>query len=184
MIHCDISRDPNTGKIIVSKDYMHLYIEPSNGSAYVGEPKALEMNAEIIRMIQCKQVPSVPVSEVVPMVSGWLKSHGYYRSGFTPCGKNVAGFDFKFLESIPGWGYPAIKRKHRCLDVGSLMLRPDDDHVPDLAECKLRANVPGRVTHRAIDDCEDCISIVEFWMSQQYAFIEMKKLIDNTVKGF
>jgi len=163
MIHADVR--VLDGKVVCDHDVKHWYIKPRDG-VYRGEDYAMSMNAKTMIDIQQGHVPVHTEQEVVDEVAAWMRQLDYIKTGFVPCGKNVMGFDMRFLRRLPGWGYPAIKHKHRAIDVGTLMLRPDDECPPDLAECKKRAGLPDNVTHRAVDDAMDCVDIVKWWFSR------------------
>jgi len=168
MIHADVQIGA-LGAITAKVDVQHWYIKPRcPASGYQGEDYAMRMNANTMNQILSGAVVSVNEGDIVPFVAKWLKSHLYTNQGFVPCGKNVMGFDMRFLRRLPGWGYPAIKHKHRAIDVGTLMLQPDDDCPPDLAECKRRAGLPELVTHLAVDDAMDCVNIVKWWIDGHY----------------
>jgi len=159
MIHAEVQID-TPPKV----DVNHWYIRPRDGQQYCGEDTAMRMNQGIMDKIMSGEYLSVTEDTIVPTISRWLKSHMYGREGFVPCGKNVMGFDMRFLRRLPGWGYPAIKHKHRAIDVGTLMLRPTDECPPDLEECKKRAGIIGGVSHTAIEDAMDCVQIVRRWL--------------------
>lgn len=73
-------------------------------------------------------------------------------------GKNVMGFDLPFLKELGGI-FP--KFAHRTLDPGPLFTRFTEDEVPpDLKECKKRAGLPELVTHDALDDAWDVITLL------------------------
>lgn len=159
MVHVDITEK----RCLVDSKQWHIL--PREGE-YIGEEYALNMNAAIIGAIQDGTLRGVTEKEVVFDIQQWLSQLGYIREGFVPCGKNVMGFDMRFLRRLPGWGYPKIKHKHRGIDVGTLMLSPRDEVPPDLEECKRRAGVIGKVSHRAIDDTMDCVEIVKWWFAK------------------
>lgn len=78
-------------------------------------------------------------------------------SVITAAGKNFGTFDKLFLEQIPQWNR-VVKIRSRIIDPSILFVDwKNDDQLPSLNECKERANVPGIVTHNALEDAWDVI---------------------------
>ena len=71
---------------------------------------------------------------------------------FRSAGKNVAGFDMRFLNTkIKNWGQ--ISFLSRTLDPAVLYLDyKNDKELPDLKTCMDRANIGGEVSHTALED--------------------------------
>jgi DNA polymerase III epsilon subunit-like protein len=75
----------------------------------------------------------------------------------TAAGKNFGTFDKLFLEQIPQWNQ-VVKFRSRIIDPSILFVDwKNDNQLPSLNECKERANVPGIVTHNALEDAWDVI---------------------------
>jgi DNA polymerase III epsilon subunit-like protein len=75
----------------------------------------------------------------------------------TAAGKNFGTFDKLFLEQIPHWNQ-VVKFRSRIIDPSILFVDwKNDNQLPSLNECKERANVPGIVTHNALEDAWDVI---------------------------
>ena len=75
----------------------------------------------------------------------------------TAAGKNFGTFDKLFLEQIPRWNQ-IVKFRSRIIDPSILFVDwKNDNQLPSLNECKERANVPGVVTHNALEDAWDVI---------------------------
>ena len=75
----------------------------------------------------------------------------------TAAGKNFGTFDKLFLEQIPEWNQ-YVKFISRIIDPSILFVDwKTDNQLPSLTECKERANVPGVVTHNALEDAWDVI---------------------------
>lgn len=148
-----------------SDNYFHCYISPRNGQFYTGEPRALEMNNELIENILLKktETPIYTEQEVPGKFKKWLVSLGYTRYGFTPAGKNVGTFDLPFIEELPNYASYWIIRKHRTLDVGNLYVRPTDDVIPDLNECLRRAKINLETRHNGLDDALLNIKLIRQW---------------------
>jgi len=78
-------------------------------------------------------------------------------SVITAAGKNFGTFDKLFLEQIPHWNQ-VVKFRSRIIDPSILFVDwKNDEQLPSLNECKERANVPGVVTHNALEDAWDVI---------------------------
>lgn len=87
---------------------------------------------------------------------------------FVIAGKNVMGFDSKFMNKLPNFS-STIKYHHRHIDPAQSFIDWDIDEVPPSMElCKKRASLPTEVSHRAIEDAWDVIMLVR-------ASIEIKK---------
>lgn len=79
----------------------------------------------------------------------------------TFAGKNFAGFDKPFLSKITN-GMIDMFVHHRVLDPGSMYTKVDDQFIPSIDECKKRANIPGVVSHRALEDALDVVRLVRY----------------------
>lgn len=72
---------------------------------------------------------------------------------FNIAGKNFAMLDKAFLEKFSCFQKTILKKmRHRILDVGSLYITKEDEHLPDLNECLKRAGINEEVPHNAVDD--------------------------------
>lgn len=75
----------------------------------------------------------------------------------TTAGKNFATFDLKFLEKLPRWKQ-LIKVRQRIMDPSVLYIDlGQDDSLPGMELCKMRANLPVYVAHDAVMDALDVI---------------------------
>lgn len=124
----------------------------------IGEPFALAMNADILRIIADKNRTDVvtPDRAVIELQKFVL---GHFGVGTRPtvAGKNYASFDKNFLERLPGWDSRAFK--HRSLDPAILFWEPEHDtELPSTKQCMERAGLDPSVKHRAV---EDAMSVVE-----------------------
>lgn len=79
---------------------------------------------------------------------------------FTAAGKNFAGFDLKFLERLPRWKQ-YFKVRSRVLDPAILFVDwTNDKDVPSLSVCKERAHLDPHVSHNAVEDALDVVSLL------------------------
>ena len=87
---------------------------------------------------------------------------GYAKKVKLKCaGKNLQSFDIPWIEEKIPYFNRYFEFHHRQLDLGSIMVDfKDDEWIPNLKECKERANVEGEVTHNALEDCRDVIKVL------------------------
>lgn len=79
---------------------------------------------------------------------------------FSAAGKNFATFDKKFLEKLPRW-QQCLKVKQRVIDPAILYVDwNNDDTLPNLSTCKVRAGLPSLVTHNALEDAWDTLLVL------------------------
>ena len=108
----------------------------------------------------CQDNQAVRLISLFQDFEHWLNSLGIHLKKGYPvvAGKNVATFDFKFLNAN---GFPTNKVfKHRTLDPGSMYALPTDDAPPSLDECLKRAGIDKVVSHKALDDCFDVVKCI------------------------
>jgi DNA polymerase III epsilon subunit-like protein len=139
-------------------------------SWYSGEPFALALNKPIFDTLAKhspgeevqhlgKPVKIVDSDDLVYEFKEWL--HTYTGSEIVLAGKNVAGFDLRFLKNLSGWSDLSIS--HRVIDPGNLFLQPDDKTPPNTQECLRRAGIDRTVTHDALDDAYDVCMLIRCW---------------------
>jgi oligoribonuclease len=79
---------------------------------------------------------------------------------FSAAGKNFATFDKKFLEKLPRW-QQCFKIRQRVIDPAILYVDwQNDETLPDLSTCKVRAYLPSIITHNALEDAWDVIQVL------------------------
>ncbi len=141
----------------------HAYV---THKTIVGDPFALSMHPKILERI-AKKTPGyqyLAEDQVLPNLTEWLLTQGfelnkYNRMSVTLAGKNVAAFDLPFLRKLPGYG-TVFQAHHRTLDPAMLYLKPDDQRIPDLATCLLRAGLDSAVAHTAVEDSLQVIQLL------------------------
>lgn len=78
----------------------------------------------------------------------------------TAAGKNFATFDLKFLERLPRWKQ-VFKVRQRIIDPSVIFTDwAEDESLPSLSTCKLRAKMDGHVAHDAVEDARDIIRLM------------------------
>ena len=128
----------------------------------IGQPYALQMNANIIKRIALKEpgYEYCKPEDLMREFREWLGYLGYTsEGGINAAGKNFASFDLQFINKLNP-GAHGVKFKHRVLDPAILYYRPGDKALPDLKTCKERAGVGGDVSHNALDDALDVVKLI------------------------
>ena len=75
-------------------------------------------------------------------------------------GKNFGTFDKLFLERLPRWKQ-LIKVRQRVIDPSVLYVDwANDENLPSMSECKVRAGLDGHVSHNALEDAWDVVMLI------------------------
>jgi len=129
-----------------------------------GEPYALQMNADLIAEIAGTKETHVEIRTAVEMIGDFrdfLEKNCEDGEKLTIVGKNYDAFDRQFLARVPGWNNVTKTRlARRVLDVGSLCFCPDDGEVVNLTKCLAKLGVRDDVSHRALDDALQVMTVV------------------------
>lgn len=92
------------------------------------------------------------IADLTYKLTVWL-SGAKLGNKLNVAGKNFAIFDKAFLEKFSCFKKTILKRmSHKVLDVGSLYVTKQDEHLPSLDECLQRAGINEAVPHTAVDD--------------------------------
>ncbi|MHC4121626.1 MAG: 3'-5' exonuclease [Planctomycetota bacterium] len=127
---------------------------------YKGDPYALSMHPHIFRSIARDEGRILPAEHVMPELHEWLAEHFGHVGPYTVAGKNFAGFDQKFLDKLPQG--PGKMFHHRVLDPGCMFWNPFVDEVPpNQKTCLERAGIADEVTHNALDDARQVVSLIQ-----------------------
>lgn len=138
---------------------LHLFV---HHDVLQGEPQAFAMHARLLaefaKPAAERESQTLDPWNLCCAVRNFVRRH-FGDGRVTLAGKNLAGFDLKFLDRFPRW--PAELFRHRIIDAGNLWWSPaEDDRLPDTATCLSRANVsPGR-PHHALDDARAVVKLV------------------------
>jgi oligoribonuclease len=148
-----------------------------------GSPYAINMNHELIEtVVQYQKAENIDekndlvhmtgmqflkLEDVASTFNFFLFKNGMVNhvhpnkpTTITTAGKNFGTFDKLFLEQIPEWNQ-YVKFRSRIIDPAILFVDwKTDEQLPSLNECKERANLPGVVTHNALEDAWDVIQIL------------------------
>ncbi len=154
----------------------HAYIKHPRGNIS-GNIFALNLNAGIIANLKNEkdlkdQYNYVKVEDLADDFLAWCKIQGleikakHHSSGtdysctISVAGKNFAGFDRKFLDKVPDFS-KKIRMRQRVIDPAILFVDwENDEALPSLDECKVKAGIDGVVTHLAVDDAMDVIKLL------------------------
>ena len=141
-----------------------------------GEPYALSMHSQMFRKIAEAQRNGIEFDdrtgdrfmkiECLPdALSCFLLKNDWpvdkrNRLKVTVAGKNVAGFDLRFLNTkIKNWGQ--ICFLSRTFDPAVLYLDyKKDKELPDLKTCMIRAGISGEVAHTALEDATTVVQLI------------------------
>ena len=148
--------------------YLQFYV---NHEQIQGEPYALAMNAEIIKRLVAKNKKDkfVHSDHIFRQIISWITRLDGVRPGkVTLAGKNLAGFDLRFLEKVNGWDKQCFH--HRAIDPAMFYLESEDHEPPSLKVCMERAGL-GDVTkaHDALEDARDVIRLIRSHYNYQVA---------------
>lgn len=159
----------------------HTFIIPENNEL-TGDVYALNMNAEIIDKIKCRnelqdEFTFTKIEDLTDSFLFWLSKNGFnikmngeedknFRTEpITVAGKNFNSFDKLFLSKVPNFN-KCIRFRHRSLDPAILFIDwSKDDAPPSLETCKSRAGIHSPVSHRAQDDALDVIAVLRMTYS-------------------
>lgn len=155
----------------------HAYIIPKNGEL-TGDIFAIDLNKDIINKLKDRkkldeQYNFLKTDELTDEFLFWLHSQGFELSTqyegtdkeYKSCTINVAGknfnsFDKAFLEHIPNFT-KKIRMRTRVADPAILYVDWfNDDTLPSLDDCKIKAGIDGVVKHTAVEDAIDVIELL------------------------
>ena len=130
-----------------------------------GEPFGIAMNHQLIDIIAKRPagLDYCAPQNLVPhfwtfLTDNKFPSHDHCIQ-FVATGKNIAGFDLRFLERCDQWG-DIVRPHHRVLDPGTLYFDPKTDAVPPSSDvCLGRAGFSNIVVHRALPDAQMVIRL-------------------------
>lgn len=143
------------GAVLFDGETRHEFQCLVENEEIIGDPFALAMNVDVLREISAAQKDRTKGGLIHRReVATWLRAFITNRTAarVVVCGKNVAGFDLRFMEKLPGYDDLGKLFLHRVLDVGPMYMEPGDRVPPDLKVCMERAGMEGDVSHRALDD--------------------------------
>jgi hypothetical protein len=141
-------------------DLKRLRIRPYR-ARISGEPKALTMNATLIEKIGNHEDVVNAYELGTRMRNFMLPLAGFDRmdqvAKVTAAGKNFGSFDLQFLKMIDN----CPNFHSRCLDVGSMYWLPEDEVLPHMAQCLMRAGLEFLGDeHDSIDDALNVVRLI------------------------
>ena len=122
---------------------------------YAGAPFALWLNGWILEALAKNDQSKYPIYEDwVTRALEFLEKH-FPNQKVVPAGKNVGSFDLQFFPSV-------LRQKfiHRAIDPGSVWFDWKKDKPESLDDLKKKLDIPGAVTHDAVDDAWDVIQVL------------------------
>jgi len=150
---------------------------------YTGSAIAINMNARIFKILAEFDMKPRAEKEAFAKLHNIIKPgelmneflefviqcYAYYNlpvpfNGINVAGKNFPGFDNRFIEILkrdyPSFG-GSLKIKNRVADPATLYVNwYEDESLPGLLDCKVKAGVKGIVTHDAEEDAWDVIEVL------------------------
>jgi len=154
IVQYQTAKDQDEKNDLVQMTGMHFYHEDEvvegfyrwlydNGMVEV-DPNFL--NQQIVRLENGKIYPAI-TSKTKPVT-------------INVAGKNFASFDKHFIERLPRWKQ-LIRIRQRIIDPAVIFTDwKNDNALPSLDECKIRAKIQGEVTHDALEDAWDVIELL------------------------
>ncbi len=142
----------------------HAYIPKDN---YRGQPFAMAMHSKILHRIAIREkgYSYIPPDLLGENFAQWLGSNGLMGSEINElivAGKNLAGFDARFLRRVPNFNQ-WVNFHRRVIDPAPLYFDPKiDQKLPNLDECLRRAGITKKVQHNAVDDALDVIRCLRY----------------------
>lgn len=138
-------------------DYFHCYVKPKYGEYYTGDLVGLHMNAHTLAAIVKNEHQNVvDHMDVIPQFVEWLRGLGLDKINIA--GKNFVTFDLRFLKDMYGW--ETVKWHKRIIDPAILFFENEDEVLPDMAQCLVRAGIQTNVKHNALEDAMTVIDLV------------------------
>jgi DNA polymerase III epsilon subunit-like protein len=147
----------------------HCYVDHG---LILGEPFAVSMHQTILRRIATHEEGYTYLQpwEVATRFRDFLKEHGLDSENekIVVAGKNYANFDARFLRKLTNWD-KHVRVHHRILDPAALYWQPETDGVelPDTKTCMERADIPGEVTHTAVEDAQVVVRLIRHAISNR-----------------
>jgi len=135
---------------------------------YIGSPFALQLNQRIFKVLafdngsdEYQEIYNIISSDwLMASFKEWLSDHGVDTTKHIVfAGKNFGAFDLQFIKKL---NYDLLKISHRFIDPGNLYWCPaiDGSKLPDLNTCLKRAGVNRHITHKAVDDAKDVLTVI------------------------
>lgn len=145
---------------------------------YKGESYPLFMHSAIFKKLgdntkktkkEKEELGIIPAEELGERFLLFLQMNGYKLSdAINVAGKNFGMFDMNFLKQhdcdFGRMFTDIVKISHRIIDPAILFFDPKtDDRLPNLEECKKRANIKDTtVAHTALEDAWDIIQVIRY----------------------
>lgn len=160
----------DTNNILPIHELPSFQVYIDNGNLIHGNPFALQMNATILKRIATFEDGYVYTEPkyLGELFHKFLKDNGFplelnSKIKINVAGKNFGAFDLNFLNNCENFNN-YISISHRIIDPAMLYVNwKEDKSLPNLTECKARANLNGEVTHNAVEDAIDVINTLRLF---------------------
>ncbi|MDH3445875.1 MAG: 3'-5' exonuclease [Deltaproteobacteria bacterium] len=132
----------------------------------VGDPYALWMNRDLLRILADNPRELVPPESVACLFRDWRNSLDKVSldfmgsKPFNAAGKNFASFDAGFLKKLLGF-FELNPWRRRILDPSILYVETGDKTLPDTATCLTRCGHDSTVAHMAVEDALTVCHLLE-----------------------
>lgn len=135
---------------------------PIHHEVIQGEPYALAMNSRLLSEIARGYAEGVRIKSAIFNLREFVDKVDPGANKINWLGKNVSGFDLKFLSKELQFGL-CLRHHHRAFDLGSFFFDPkiDTDCLPSLKQCMERVGIEGEVPHTALEDARMVVECVD-----------------------
>lgn len=121
------------------------------------DPELVEMHKDLLTGVRkgtTKHYRNLPAMFAEDSFREWLGVDKYQIHTKNFAGKNLQGFDFRFVPWVQRYAH------RRVLDPAILYAELGDVVLPNLVECKKRAGLSEHVSHSAVDDARDIVRLL------------------------
>ncbi|MFA5999914.1 MAG: hypothetical protein WC783_02960 [Candidatus Paceibacterota bacterium] len=140
---------------------------------YKGEAYALWLNNRIFERLKNKNYETfkeqlkygtfeceyTPIDDLAFDMAHWFTFNKIDK--VTIAGKNVGSFDMQFIKKLNGYSRIQQYIYYQYLDVGALYFDINKDtKIPSLDGCFLKADIKNTVTHNALEDALDVVTLI------------------------
>lgn len=141
-------------KLAISEEYGYEFFQEED--VVIGLFRFLWKNGIFLDILKVYNYPFERLGEVsYPVVTSKMP-----KMYLNIAGKNFGTFDKLFLEKLPRWKQ-VFRIRNRILDPAILFVDwKKDEALPGLSLCKERLGISGFVSHDAVDDARDVISLL------------------------
>ena len=150
-----------------------FFIDPNEGRITFDNLYVLNMHRNLIETIsklKDGEIDQKPYQylirdtvEIYSFVAEMLRKHKVGHGTPTLIGKNLSLFDIPMLETVILRLVQDKLLTHRVIDIGNLYMTSEDQELPSLDMCMLRAGIKKEVPHTAMGDAELVLELFMEW---------------------